>query len=221
LSKFCTSAVLLLLIGSCAIGQDRYYLGALGGLAILSGDAGSSLSSTATRSSIYNPANGPALNVFAGTLLSDYLSLQANYIRNANQVAGFSNTATANGFTGLRQSTNTSQQAFTGDVLLYFRNRRSEFRPYLSVGAGFVHLSSHRTMESIVGNPEIQPADDTSTNPALRVAVGIDVRIRHGWAFRYSFSETLTHNPLSERLSPPGQHALKNFQNLFGFLIRL
>ncbi|MGH9664935.1 MAG: hypothetical protein ACRD9L_10975, partial [Bryobacteraceae bacterium] len=58
----------------------------------------------------------------------------------------------------------------------------------------------------------------SSTGAALRVAVCIDVRIRHGWAFRYSFSETTSRNPLSDRLAPPGPHVLMNFQNLFGFL---
>src|SRR5215467_14070834 len=41
-----------------------------------------------------------------------------------------------------------------------------------------------------------------------------------GWAFRYTFSETLSKNPISDRLSPPGQHSRKNFQNLFGFVRR-
>jgi hypothetical protein len=41
----------------------------------------------------------------------------------------------------------------------------------------------------------------------------------HGrWAFRYTFSETIRGNPVSARLSPPGQRNLATFQNLFGIV---
>jgi hypothetical protein len=33
---------------------------------------------------------------------------------------------------------------------------------------------------------------------------------------RYSFSESVSGNPISAQLSPPGQRNLANFQNLFG-----
>jgi hypothetical protein len=55
-----------------------------------------------------------------------------------------------------------------------------------------------------------------STNPALRVAVGIDVDLGGDWRFRYSFSETISRNPVSAQLSPPAERGLANFQNLFG-----
>jgi hypothetical protein len=54
----------------------------------------------------------------------------------------------------------------------------------------------------------------------LNVPVGMDVNLGKGWAFRYTFSETISKNPISDRLSPPGQNSLKNFQNLFGFIRR-
>ena len=54
----------------------------------------------------------------------------------------------------------------------------------------------------------------------LNVPVGMDVNLGKGWAFRYTFSETISQNPISDRLSPPGQHSFKNFQNLFGFVKR-
>jgi len=68
------------------------------------------------------------------------------------------------------------------------------------------------------GSPNPPPAEFTSTAPALRVAVGIDLAIHSGWAFPYSFSETIRPNPVSERLIPPGDRNLANFQNLFGFV---
>jgi len=55
----------------------------------------------------------------------------------------------------------------------------------------------------------------------FRSHVGIDLRLTEKLDFRYSFSEFIGHNELSKRLSPPGSSALKNFQNLFGFVVRL
>lgn len=57
-----------------------------------------------------------------------------------------------------------------------------------------------------------------SSAVALQVAVGIDIRLYHGWAFRYSFAETTRSNPISSHLSPPGNRMLANFRNLFGFV---
>ena len=62
------------------------YVGAIGGISTLSADAGSKLSPQGLSSSSYSPANGGALNVFAGVHLHDYFSLQANYIWNQNDL---------------------------------------------------------------------------------------------------------------------------------------
>jgi hypothetical protein len=59
-----------------------------------------------------------------------------------------------------------------------------------------------------------------STRLALRVAVGIDLAVSDRWSFRYSFSETISGNPISTRLMPPGERNLANFQNLFGVIRR-
>ena len=58
----------------------------------------------------------------------------------------------------------------------------------------------------------------TDVRATLRVAVGLDVRIGDGWSVRYSFSESLSGNPISEQLTPPGRRNLANFQNLVGVL---
>jgi hypothetical protein len=55
---------------------------------------------------------------------------------------------------------------------------------------------------------------------ALHIPVGMDVKVRGGWAFRYTFSETVSKNPIDNQLSPSGQHSFKNFQNLFGLIKR-
>jgi hypothetical protein len=59
-----------------------------------------------------------------------------------------------------------------------------------------------------------------STLVALRVAVGIDLAMGDRWSVRYSFSETISGNPVSARLTPPGERNLANFQNLFGVIRR-
>ncbi len=94
-------------------------------------------------------------------------------------------------------------------------------RPYLSVGTGLVHFSSfQQRVDLVAGSPSL-PAQRFSSNLiALHVPVGMDVKLRGGWIFRYSFSETLTKNPISDHLVPPGPHSLKNFQNLFGIIRR-
>ena len=55
-----------------------------------------------------------------------------------------------------------------------------------------------------------------STKIGLRAAAGIDLMLKGGWGIRYAFLETIQGNPVSGRLSPPGQRGLANFQNLFG-----
>ena len=67
-----------------------------------------------------------------------------------------------------------------------------------------------------VGDGTRPPAHSVATHALLRVAVGLDVSLGGQWSARYSFSESLSGNPISAQLSPPGQRNLANFQNLFG-----
>ncbi len=106
-----------------------------------------------------------------------------------------------------------------GDALLYFRNQRSWARPYLSAGFGIVHFSSDEgSLPALHGSPRLPPKNFSSNSPVLRVAVGIDFVLSTKWAIRYSFSEAIRKNPISEQLVPPGQRNLATFQNLFGFV---
>lgn len=201
--------------------QAQLYAGALGGVATLSGDARSLLSPASTAFSSYDPKNGGAVEVLVGRHFSDYLTVQADYIWNRNGLT-LTSAALNNGTQqGYRQTRRGSQQSVIGDLLVYFRNRDSRLRPYLSVGTGLVHFaSSQERIEQVLGAP-ILPQQHFSANMiGLHVPVGIDVRLGRGWAFRYTFSETLSKNPISDHLSPPAQHSLKNFQNLFGFIRR-
>ena len=161
------------------------------------------------------------MELLAGKHLSDYFTVQVNYIWNRNGLTMTSvslNNGTENGYQELRKS---SQHSVITDVLVYFRGRKSRLRPFLSVGTGLVHFSSsEERIEQIIGTPSLPPRQFSTNMIALHVPVGMDVKLGKGWEFRYTFSETLSANPVSDRLSPPGPHSLKNFQNLFGFVRR-
>jgi len=206
----------------CAMtAQAQFYAGVLGGVSTLSGDARSLLSPGSTAFSSYDPKNGGAVEFLAGRHFSDYFTLQADYIWNRNPLtltsAAFNNGAQK----GYQEARRSSQQSVFADVLVYFRARDSRLRPYLSVGTGLVHFaSSQEQIEQVLGTPDLPTQHFSSNLIALRVPVGMDVNLGRGWVFRYTFSETLSKNPVSDRLSPPGQHSLKNFQNLFGFIRR-
>jgi hypothetical protein len=195
------------------------YVGAIGGISTLSADAGSKLSPEGLSSSSYSPANGGALNVFAGVHLHDYFSLQANYIWNQNDLLLSSSSSGSDTF--YEEARTSSQQAFVLDFLLYFRRRSSRVRPYLGTGGGVIHLSSAEDhLLASGGTPVLPPASFTSNRPVFRSHVGIDLRLTERLDFRYSFSEMIGTNDISRHLSPPAPRRLANFQNLFGFVFR-
>jgi Outer membrane protein beta-barrel domain len=198
-----------------------FYFGAVGGVATLSADGRFILSGASSQTSLYKPENGPALNVFGGWDFSQYASLQGNYIWNRNDLTLVSTAFGAAGASDYEQARTSQQSSAIADLLVYFRNRSSRVRPYLSGGTGVVWLSSTaQALSVLTGSPSIPPQHFSGANIALRVAVGMDVRLGQGWWFRYSFSETSSSNPISDELAPPGQRALKNFQNLFGLVRR-
>jgi hypothetical protein len=168
---------------------------------------------------LYKPENGPALNLFGGLHVHPYVSIQANYVWNRNNVTLFSSVVSAGASGFFEQRRDSDQHAVIADALLYFRRRGDAIRPYLSTGVGMVRFQSNpgRTMNGGLLGPE---GELSSTRVALRVAVGIDLAIRDAWSFRYSFSETISGNPISTRLTPPGERNLANFQNLFGIVRR-
>ena len=214
-----------LVLGFCILeahllrAEDDYYVGGIAALATLSADGRSAVSQTTSQVSSYKPENGPAVNLFVGRYLGNYVSVQGNFIWNDNDLSFVSNSILPEGASFYSETRGSSQTSVVGDVLVFFRRRGSLLRPYLSTGAGIVHLkSSQQKLASVSGSPPLPPRDFSSNTPGLRVAVGIDMRIRRGFSFRYSFSETISSNPISDRLSPSGQGTLKNFQNLWGVL---
>jgi len=212
-------AILLTTIAASPARGGDLYVGALGGLATLSGDGRSILAGSSGQVSLYKPYNGPALNVFVGWDFSKYVSLQGNYIWNRNDLSLVSTSFGPAGISDYQQARNSQQNSAIADLLVYMRKRDSRVRPYLSGGTGLVHLkSSAEALNVMTGSPTIPPQEFSATHIGLRVAVGIDVRLRDGFSFRYSFSETLSSNPISSELLPPGLRRLKNFQNLFGLV---
>ena len=207
--------------GVCAAQQSaQWYGGGLIGVSTLSADAQTVTSSVGFSVALYKPENGLATNWFVGTHLTDHVTLQANYIWNRNGLTVLSSRATAGGIALSEQLRGSTQHAVVGDFLLYFRSRGDRFRPYLSLGGGIVRLSSTRTEDPLL--IETQPPDQrfSAVHPTMRVAVGLDVMAGRTWLLRYSFSESLSANPVSAQLSPEGERNLANFQNLIG-LVRL
>jgi hypothetical protein len=183
----------------------------------LSADGAFSIRGDASAHSQYKPENGPTAMGFAGRHLSDYLSIQFSYGWNRNEIllAATESGAVA---TAYEQGRRNHQHTVIGEGMLFFRDRKSRVRPYLTAGAGVHHLASTATGRSVrIGSPVLPPVEFSKTGPAFRVAVGIDVFLRGGFAWRYSFSETIQGNAMSRQLSPRGERNLANFQNLFGF----
>ena len=216
--------VLFLLLGLVPAGtpglaQVTPFAGVLGGVATLSSDARSVPTPQGLNVALYKPENGPALNVFVGAHLKQYLSVQMSYIWNQNELTISSASPTSNSF--FEERRRSSQKAAILDMLVYFRPLDSRVRPYLSVGGGAVQFSSTRErLTAIGGMPALPQNRFSSVRPGLRVAVGMDVRLADHFALRYSFSETIRHNDISAQLSPPGRRCLANFQNLFGVILR-
>jgi hypothetical protein len=213
------ATILLCLIGTLAEAQSpppRMFAGVVAGIATLAADARSEITPGGAEVSLYNPENGPALNVFVGSHFHDYLTAQANYIWNRNDVTLTSVRATESGFSFSEAPRASSQHAVVGDLLLYFRARRSAIRPYLSAGVGVFRFEMTPRGDGRARNATLPPANVVATHALLRVAVGLDVSLGRRWSARYSFSESLSGNPISAQLSPPGPRNLANFQNLFG-----
>jgi hypothetical protein len=211
--------LMLLGVTACASVPRRpsAFVGAVAGISTLSADAQAMVTATAANVSLYKPENGGAVNLLAGVHVNDYFSVQANYVWNRNALTLTSSHSSVGMATFFEERRRSTQHAVVGDALLYFRNRESWARPYLSAGIGLVRFrSSEPMLINARGEPMRPAATFISTEPALRVAVGIDVHVSRGWRVRYSFSETLRQNAVSERLSPPAPRNLANFQNLFG-----
>jgi hypothetical protein len=220
----CVVAMMLLWLGtaprSFAQDESRVYAGAVGGVSTLSADARASTQPGRADVSQYKPENGLALNLFGGMHLGRYVAVQGNYVWNRNDLTLFSSFTAAEGGGFYEQRRNSSQHAVVGDALLYFRALGGGVRPYLSTGVGLVRFRSNSAGGAVRSGLAPPDGEIASTRLVMRVAVGIDLAMGERWSFRYSFSESISGNPISARLMPPGERNLANFQNLFGFVRR-
>ena len=200
------------------VAEKSYFAGAVGGISTLSADGKSEINGALSRVSLYDPKNGPTVMFFGGWHVHDFVSFQATYAWSRNHVTLTSTVHEQSDFAFYEQMRRASQNSFVGDLLVYFRRRNSIVRPYLTAGVGVVRLSSDASSIRATRGTLPAPPAFRSTKPTLRVAVGIDVALGGGWAFRYSFSETMRGNTFSGQLTPRGERGLKHFENLFGFV---
>jgi hypothetical protein len=209
-------------MSSPAAAQDvsRVFAGGLFGVSTLSADGRSVTSDSDAALSLYKPENGPALNVFAGVHIAQYFSIQGNWMWNRNDITLVSSFVTSQGGGFYEQRRHSRQHVAVLDGLLYFRRLDSAIRPYLGTGLAVVHFSSDDVVRSLTRGLAPPSQEIASTRIGLRSHVGIDVRLSRRHSFRYSFSETITSNPISPSLTPPAPRALANFENLFGFVSR-
>lgn len=204
-----------------AIAQDdhRLFAGGLAGFSTLQADGRSVTTASDAALSLYKPENGPALNVFAGRHLAGYFSVQANWIWNRNDITLVSS-STSQGGRFYEQRRASRQNAVVLDGLIYFRKLESTVRPYLGTGLALLRFTSDRIVRTASHGLTPPPGEIASTRIGLRSHVGIDVALSGRLSFRYSFSETISTNPISPSLTPPAERHLANFQNLFGLVGR-
>jgi hypothetical protein len=196
--------------------KEKYFVGAFGGFSILGSDGNSMLSEEFSHTSSYKPETGPSVWLFGGRHIKEYFSLQGSYSLNRNDLK-LSESQFANGeFQFYEQRRSTDMHSVIGEAMLYFRPRGSWYRPYLTLGGGLVHFSSGAGSIKDVSGTLPPPGGFSDTVPAVRIAVGIDLFLKDGWAFRYCFSETISSNSVGNQLTPQGIHRMQNFQNLFG-----
>jgi hypothetical protein len=200
--------------------DPRLFAGGLFGVSALSPDARSEAAGSDAALSLYDPGIGPAINLFAGVHIARYFSVQANWMWNRNDITLVSSFTTPQAGGYYEQVRHSDQHAFVIDGLIYFRGLQSAIRPYLGTGLSVLRFSSIDVIRSAAHGLEPPTGDIVGTRLGLRSHVGIDFRLSRHVSFRYSFSETISRNPLSPSLTPPGRRGLMNFDNLFGFLAR-
>lgn len=216
----CTFLLWLTCVPAVAQENSRLFAGVLAGVSALSADAQSVTTGPIAAVSLYDPGLGAAINVFGGIHLAQYFSIQANWMWNRNDITLVSSFTTPNGGGHYEQVRHSEQHAFVLDGLIYFRGLTSAVRPYLGTGLTVVRFSGNDVVSSAAHGLEPPAGDIESTHVGLRSHVGIDFRLSRTVSFRYSFSETISSNPVSPSLTPPGRRGLMNFQNLFGFVAR-
>ncbi|MBC7925594.1 MAG: hypothetical protein H7039_08050 [Bryobacteraceae bacterium] len=191
----------------------RFFVGGGPGMAILSAGSAATINSQTTAFSNYEPRLGALAHAFGGWHFSEYVTAQVAWSGNRNSLTFAATNSAADTYQQRRKS---SQQNAGADALLYFRDRRSFVRPFLSVGFNYMWFRSEATSLAFSTAPTSAPPDFSDSVAGLRVAAGTDLLLRNGWGARYAFMEHLQTNVIGKRLSPRATNPLMNFQHLFG-----
>src|SRR3989449_10375418 len=199
---FIGATLLLCLVCKVAEAQSRprMFAGVAAGIATLAADARSEITASGADVSLYKPENGPTFNIFVGSHVHEYLTVQGNYVWSRNDLTLTSVRAMDSGPSFYDAPRASSQRAFIGDLLVYFRERRSAIRPYLSAGVGVVRFQTTDRGGDRVRNATLPPTTAVATHAVLRVAVGLDVSLGGHWGARDNFNESLSNNPIRAQL---------------------
>jgi len=208
--------VFFLHVGAASLAAQNF-VGAMGGLSTLSGDGRSIVNGGSTAVSLYKPENGLTAMLFGGRHFSDWVGAQLSYASNGNDLLLTSVAVDAGAERSYEQARRARMHALVAELMVYFRGRESRIRPYLSAGPGYSRISTKAGSVPVSkGIVSLPPLESATGSVALRVAVGMDVRLSKRLWLRYSFAETIQRNAVSKLLTPVGQRNLANFQNLFG-----
>ena len=79
-------AMALISVPAAAQDEPRAFAGALFGVSALSADAQAVTTGADAAVSLYDPKNGPALNVFGGIHVAQYFAIQVNWMWNRNDL---------------------------------------------------------------------------------------------------------------------------------------
>ena len=170
----------------------------------MSADGRSVTTGDSIATSLYKPENGPTVTAVVGSHFSEYVSVQGTYDWDRNDLTLVSSNPAGGPDSFYEQARKATQHTAIAELMVYFRKRQSRVRPYLSVGGGVVRLRSPAsTIDLLAGSEQLAPGSTDSSDEALRVAVGIDVFIKGGWAFRFTFSETVRLQPDQRPALPP------------------
>ena len=196
------TVILLALLPRPSTAQESvFFVGVIGGSVQLSGDPTTVATPTGFATSGYKPETGVAVNAFVGRHIREYVTLQANYTWNRNDVRFFAARGAATESLFFAQSHSTSHHTLIADVLVYFRERSSRIRPYLSGGFGLLRLSADKQPGMIDGGLRPPPAMFTTIELASRSLLASTYRLAMGGASATPSARTLAPTHLAASLS--------------------
>jgi hypothetical protein len=194
----------------------QWFAGGGGGISTLSADGQTRIDGASTGISLYKPENGLSAHGFVGRHVREYFSVQGSYTWNRNALS-LTGSTVANGVEATYQQDYKSQShGVAAEAMAYFRPRGSRIRPYVAGGLGLMHMGATGGAVTVSkGNVRLPPGEFSATKAMWRTSVGVDFQLGRGYSFRYNFWESLSGNPISKQLTPPGERNLANFQSIF------